>query len=207
MADRMVVFAAGTRLRAVAALLAVSALLGGCATGSDQAVYGGSFTFVSPGGTTEISYDPAERGTVGALAGPDLMTGDTIDIADYAGQVVALNFWGSWCPPCRAEQDGLSLIAEQLAPDGVQFLGIDVREGARTDGQDFHRAKEVPYPSIYDSSMRTFLAIRGYPATAIPSMVVLDRQQRVAQIWLVSADVPMGEMKARLAAIAAEPAS
>lgn len=188
---------------AVAALLA----LAGCSTGDDQAVYGGSFTFVSPGGVHELSYEPDERGTIGALAGPDLMTGDTINVSDYAGEVLAINFWGSWCPPCRAEQDGLSLISEQLAAEGVQFLGIDVREASRSDGQDFHDAKKVPYPSIYDETMRTFLALRGYPAAAIPSMVVLDRQQRVAQIWLVSADVPMGEMKARLADIAAEPAS
>lgn len=194
-------------LRILAAALVIGAAASGCSTGSDQAVYGGSFTFVSPGGTTQISYAPDERGTIGTLSGPDLMTGDTITVSDFAGKVVAINFWGSWCPPCRGEQDGLSLIARQLAPSGVQFLGIDVQEPTRTAGQDFHRARDVPYPSIFDSTMRTLLSIQGYPATMIPSMVVLDRQQRVAQIWLASATVPMGEMKARLAEIAAEPAS
>lgn len=200
-----------TRFRArLAAMLTVGLaavlLLAGCSTGDDQAVYGGSFTFVSPGGQKQISYPIAERGTIGTLAGPDLMSDATISAAQFTGKVVVLNFWGSWCPPCREEQDSLSLIATQLASQGVQFLGVDVRD-TRTDGQDFHRAKDIPYPSIYDATLRTFLALRGYPATAIPSTVVLDRAGRVAQIWLVSAEVPMGEMKARIAEIAAEPAA
>jgi thiol-disulfide isomerase/thioredoxin len=185
-------------------MVAALALIGlaACSTGSDAAVHGGSFTFTSPGGKKAISYPPAKRGSIGTLRGPDLMTGKTIAVGDYADTVVVLNFWGSWCPPCREEQDGLSLLSRQLSHDGVQFLGIDVQEASQSDGQDFHRAKDVPYPSIYDATMRTLLSLRGYPATAIPSTVVLDRQHRVAQIWLVSASVPMGKMKARIAAIA-----
>lgn len=175
----------------------------GCATGDDQAVYGGSFVFTSPGGQSQISYAPSERDTIGEMRGPDLMTEETISVADYAGQVVVINFWGSWCPPCREEQDSLSLIAEQLASEGVQFLGVDVKD-SRTAGQDFYRAFDVPYPSIFDENMRTLLSLRGYPATAIPSALVLDRDHKVAQIWLASATVPMGEMKATIAAIAAE---
>jgi thiol-disulfide isomerase/thioredoxin len=201
--------ASRVRARLVAALagvLVAALALAGCSTGDDQAVYGGSFTFVSPGGQLEIAYAPDDRGTIGTLAGPDLMTGETISAQQFAGKVLVINFWGSWCPPCREEQDSLSLISTQLGPSGVQFLGIDVKEqGGRTAGQDFHTAKKVPYPSIYDQSMRTVLALQGYPAAAIPSIVVLDRQGRVAQIWLVSAQVPMGEMKARIAEIAAEP--
>jgi thiol-disulfide isomerase/thioredoxin len=193
-------------MAALAGALVAALVLTGCSTGDDQAVYGGSFTFVSPGGQTEIAYAPDDRGTIGTLAGPDLMTGDTLSAQQFAGKVLVINYWGSWCPPCREEQDSLSLISTQLAPDGVQFLGIDVKEqGGRAAGQDFHTAKKVPYPSIYDQSMRTVLALRGYPATAIPSTIVLDRAGRVAQIWLVSAAVPMGQMKARIAEIAAEP--
>lgn len=188
---------------ATAGMLALG--LAGCATGNDQAVHGGSFTFVSPGGQLEIAYAPSDRGTIGTLRGPDLMTGDTISADDFRGDVVVLNFWGSWCPPCREEQDALSLLSRQLADNGVQFLGIDLKEGTKADGQDFHREKDVPYPSIYDPTMRTILSLRGYPATAIPSTIVLDRQLRVAQIWLVSAAVPPLEMKQRIEEIAAEP--
>lgn len=193
--------------RALAAALVALLALAGCSTGSDQAVYGGSFTFVSPGGKTEISYPPSKRGTIGTLEGPDLMTDKTISAQQFKGKVVVINFWGSWCPPCREEQDSLSLLSRQLASDGVQFLGIDLKEPSQSAGQDFHRAKDVPYPSIYDQTMRTILSLQGYPATAIPSTIVLDREQRVAQIYLVSASVPMGQMKERIAQIAEEPSS
>ncbi len=197
---------AGMLAPVLAAVLALGALAG-CSTGDDAAVWGGSFTFVSPGGKQEMSYPPAERGTVGSLSGPNLMTDQTIALDDYANKVVVINFWGSWCAPCREEQPGLNLIATQLADQGVQFLGVDLEKGqGQSAGQDFHRNFKVPYPSIYDPMMRTILSLRGYPATAIPSMVVLDRQHRVAQIWLASATVPMGAIKSTIADIAAEPA-
>lgn len=123
----------------LAALLAVAGVTG-CSTGDDAAVYGGSFTFTSPGGQTEISYPPDERKTIGTLRGPDLVTDKRISVSDYSDKVVAINFWGSRCPPCRSEQDALSLISTELADQGVQFLGIDVQEARKSDGQDFHDA-------------------------------------------------------------------
>jgi thiol-disulfide isomerase/thioredoxin len=187
----------------LAALLVCLAVLAGCSTGDDAAVYGGSFTFVSPGGKTDISYPVADRGTVGNLSGPDLTGDGTLSLADYAGKVVVINFWGSWCPPCRAEQPGLNLASEKLADQGVQFLGIDLEKGLpRSSGQDYHRSFQVPYPSIYDPTMRTILSLRGYPAASIPSTIVLDRQHRVAQIWLTS--VSMDELQSVVSDIAAE---
>jgi thiol-disulfide isomerase/thioredoxin len=190
----------------LAGLVALACLAGlaACSTGHDAAVYGGSFTFVSPGGKIDISYPADQRGTVGTLAGPDLMTNKTLSVADYAGKVVVINFWGSWCGPCREEQPSLNLIATELAGQGVQFLGIDLKELGQSAGQDYHRAQQVPYPSIYDPTMRTLTSLRGYPAAYIPSIVVLDRQHRVAQIWLVSAEVPVGTIKSTIASIAAE---
>ena len=155
-----------------------------CSTGNDAAVYGGSFTFVSPGGQTEFSYPVDQRGTVGDLSGPDLATKDaTVSLSDYAGKVVVVNFWGSWCGPCRAESDELNTAAAVLAGQGVQFLGVNVKD-TRDAGADFLSSKQVGYPSIFDPSMRTLLSIRGYPSGSIPSTIVIDRQGRVAHVWL-----------------------
>lgn len=184
-----------------AALLIVLLLLTGCSTGNDAAVYGGSFTFVSPGGKSEFSYPPADRGTVGDLSGPNLTGDGTIALSQYNGSVVVLNFWGSWCAPCRAEAPGLNAAAGQLADKGVQFLGVDVQD-SRQAGADFHASKSVPYPSIFDPTMRTLLALRGVPTSSMPVTMVLDRQHRVAHIWLT--EVNMQQVVTVVSAIAAE---
>ncbi|MGI1850058.1 MULTISPECIES: TlpA disulfide reductase family protein [Rhodococcus] len=160
---------------------------GACGTGTDAVAQGGTFDFVAPGGQTDIFYDPpSARGTLGPLSGPDLMAdGVTVDLADYAGQVVVLNLWGQWCAPCRSEADDLERAYAATRALGVQFLGINVRDPQRDKAQDFVIDNNVSYPSIYDPPMRTLIALGGnFPTSVIPSTLVLDRQHRVAAVFL-----------------------
>ncbi len=169
-------------------LLAVAAvaLVAGCSTGTDAVAQGGTFQFVSPGGKTDIFYDPpSERGALGELSGPDLMTeGKTTSLSDYDGDVVVLNVWGQWCGPCRGEADDLEKVYEATKASGVEFLGINVRDESQTAAQDFVVSNNVTYPSIYDPPMRTLTALGGVPTSVIPTTVVLDRQHRVAAVFL-----------------------
>ncbi|WP_235686706.1 TlpA disulfide reductase family protein [Tomitella gaofuii] len=172
---------------ATAAMLAAAVLvLTGCSTGSDAVAQGGSFQFVSPGGQTEIFYDPpSARGTIGDISGPSLMDDDaTLSLDDYAGKVVVLNVWGQWCGPCRAEVPALESVYEATRDQGVQFLGIDVRDYNKDKAQHFFRINDVSYPSIYDPPMRTLGALGNFPANVVPSTLVLDRQHRVAAVFL-----------------------
>ncbi|WP_454198567.1 TlpA disulfide reductase family protein [Nocardia sp. Marseille-Q1738] len=179
----------GRVLPVLLAAVALVAALAGCSTGSDAVASGGTFEFVSPGGKTDILYDPpADRGTIGKLAGPDLMTaGKTMSVEDYPGKVVVLNLWGQWCGPCRAEAPALEKVYEATKDKGVAFLGINVRDPQQDKAQDFVVDNKVGYPSIYDPSMRTLLALGGnFPTSVIPTTLVLDRQHRVAAVFLRS---------------------
>lgn len=174
-------------LHTIAGLLCGVVLLSSCATGTDAVATGGTFDFVSPGGQTRIFYDPpADRGTLGTLKGEDLMNeGQTIALDDFAGQVVVLNVWGQWCAPCRSEADDLEQVYQATKDLGVAFLGINVRDNQRDKAQDFVTDQQIGFPSIYDPSMRSLLALgRNYPTSVVPTTVVLDREHRVAAVYL-----------------------
>ncbi|MET9491780.1 TlpA disulfide reductase family protein [Nocardia sp. NPDC006630] len=171
------------------ASLSLVAVLAGCSAGKDAVAQGGTFEFISPGGKTDISYDPpSARGTIGKLSGPDLMTaGKTTSVDDFPGKVVVINIWGQWCGPCRAEAPALEQVYTATKDKGVAFLGINVRDNQQDKAQDFVTDNKIGYPSIYDPSMRSLLALGGkFPTSVIPTTIVLDRNHRVAAVFLRS---------------------
>jgi thiol-disulfide isomerase/thioredoxin len=172
-------------MRYLPLLFAAMFLLAGCATGTDAVARGGTFEFVSPGGKTDIVYDPpASRGTVGDLSGNSLTEpGTTISLARYPDHVVVLNIWGSWCGPCRSEAADLVRVARETMDQRVQFVGIDVRDSQQA-GADFARDFGLTYPSIFDFPGRTLFALKGIPRSVVPLTIVLDRHHRVAAVFL-----------------------
>ena len=166
-------------------LFAAAFLVAGCATGTDAVARGGTFEFVSPGGKTDIFYDPpASRGTAGTLAGESVIEpGTTVSLARYPNQAMVLNVWGSWCGPCRSEATDLVRVARATSAQRVQFVGINVRD-SRQAGADFARDFGLTYPSIFDPPGRTLLALNGVPRSVVPLTIVLDRHHRVAAVFL-----------------------
>jgi thiol-disulfide isomerase/thioredoxin len=191
--------------RGAVAALAVLALLAGCSTSKDAVETGQDFTFVAPGGQTTILYDPpASRGVLRALSGESLLSpGTTTGIEAFPGRVVVLNIWGSWCGPCRTEASDLQFVAQQTAASGVTVLGIDVRDD-RAAATDFVRDRGITYDSVFDPPARTLVGLTGYPRNTVPSTIVLDRQHRVAAVYLTAIRVP--ELVPLVQRLAAEPA-
>ncbi|RZS44549.1 thiol-disulfide isomerase/thioredoxin [Herbihabitans rhizosphaerae] len=171
-------------IRRVIAATAACLALAGCSVGTDE-VPTGDFSFVAPDGKVELTYEGAERKTIGQVSGESLMEeGKQIGLSDFTGKVVVLNLWGAWCPPCRNEAPELQKVQDQTGPSGVQVLGIDLRDNIRSAPQDFVRDRKLTFPSIYDTPGRSLLGLKGYPRSVVPSTIVLDRQHRVAAIYL-----------------------
>lgn len=122
----------------------------------------------------------AERKLPGDVSGTTL-EGDRLSLKEYAGKVVVLNVWGSWCPPCRKEARTLAAAARELVPEGVVFVGVNTKDSSPDQGRAFQKRYDVPYPSFFDPSGRILLAFhRTLNPSAIPSTVILDQQGRVA---------------------------
>jgi thiol-disulfide isomerase/thioredoxin len=169
-------------LAAASAAAGALLVLGGCATGhaAVDVNNGGDFRFVA--GTPAGEVLP-----VGQRAGAPSFSGTLLDGAPFAstslrGSVAVLNFWGSWCAPCRVETPEFSQVATEVAGRGVRFLGVDVKED-RQFAQAFVAGKQISYPSLSDPRGEVALAFRDFPANAIPSTIVLDRQGRVAAVY------------------------
>ena len=150
-------------------------VLSGCGGVGTQGSTGG---YVSGNGTITV-LDPDERTKAPVLSGDDL-EGRPLSTADFAGDTLVVNVWGSWCPPCRKEAPALAEVSKQYADRDVTFVGVLVRDKPAA-ALAFTRKQETPYRSIADFSGRTLLGFsKSLPSQAIPTTWVIDDRGRVA---------------------------
>jgi cytochrome c biogenesis protein CcmG, thiol:disulfide interchange protein DsbE len=109
---------------------------------------------------------------------PRLEGGGDASLADYRGKVVVLNFWASWCEPCKVESPLLQRWHERLAKQGGLVLGIDVQD-ISGDAVDFVDEFGLTYPMLRDGpgDLRDDFGILGLPET-----FVVDRKGRIAAV-------------------------
>lgn len=131
------------------------------------------------GGRSVTVIKPADRKPAGVVSGATL-DGKEISTTDYAGKVVVVNVWGSWCAPCRKEAPDLSAASKKNS-EVAQFVGINIRDMDPAPADAFNRAFDVPYPSIYDPNGKQLLKLAAdLPPTGIPTTLVIDRNGRSA---------------------------
>lgn len=139
--------------------------------------------FVSGDGANYRWEDPEDRFEAPRLTGTDL-DGNPIDTDDWAGAVIVVNFWGSWCPPCVAEAPYLVEAAAAFEPEQVRFLGVNIRDTADA-ARAFERRWAVEYPSIGDEAGRVAdqFVDYGLSPNDIPATILIDAEHRVFSIW------------------------
>lgn len=101
--------------------------------------------------------------------------GQAVTLSELRGQVVMINFWASWCGPCRQEMPLLEQIHQRYEPLGFKLLGVNVEENP-ADGQAFLAERPVSFPVLYDPDNGLS---KLYDVVAMPSTVLIDRQGNI----------------------------
>ncbi len=107
------------------------------------------------------------------------LEGETVHLSDYRGQIVLLNFWASWCPPCNEELPALNAYYAAHKDQGLVLLGVDVDETADVV-RDFVQQKGITYPILLDPQGK---ASADYSVTGMPTTFIIDREGRLIGYW------------------------
>ncbi len=174
----------------IAVVIAIAALLGLLAYGVRS---------TAPDAGIEQALASGERPQAPDLRLPRLDGRGQASLADFRGQVVVLNYWASWCDPCRAESPLLERWHRRISGRGGTVLGVDVMD-VSSDARAFVREFGLTYPMLRDADGATQ---RSFGIVAYPETIVLDRAGRIAA--LRRGPVDEGFMRAEVAPLLEEP--
>ncbi len=170
-----------TKKRRVAvSLAAVAAVL--LAGGLTMAFSGSS----TPSGETYVDgnpgtvlYAPGHQALVPDFSGTTL-TGTPLSFSAYRGKVVVVNFWGSWCDPCRSEGPTLAALSAKYSNDGVSFLGVDEQD-MPVNAEAYDQKFGITYPSLNDPGGAVAQVVSSaILITSPPTTLVIDSTGHVA---------------------------
>ena len=106
------------------------------------------------------------------------MGGENIKLGEQAGNVVMINFWASWCGPCRKEMPLLNDLHNKYEPLGFTVLGVNVEEDS-TKALEFISDTPVDFPILFDSANEVS---KLYEVLAMPTTVLVDRDGNIRYI-------------------------
>jgi thiol-disulfide isomerase/thioredoxin len=105
----------------------------------------------------------------------DSRSGAKISLSQYKGQVVMLNFWASWCGPCRQEMPLLENIYKKYNKMGFTLIGVNVEPDSKA-AEGFLKETPVSFPVIYDKDSTVS---KAYDVSGMPSTVIIDRKGNI----------------------------
>ena len=168
-------------MKRLAALLLIPLILAGCSSDplADQFRAGDNKNYIAGDGTvTEYALEsrPAFEQWSGITE-----SGGLLESSSLVGQVVVMNWWYAACAPCRAEAPDLAELSDEFADEGVQFVGVNVRDTAET-ALAFDRRFGINFPSVMDAQTGSVsLAFTGVVSPqAVPTTLVIDREGKIS---------------------------
>jgi peroxiredoxin len=130
-----------------------------------------TLTLAVPALAAEVSA-PAPQFTLASRAGQQ------VSLAQYKGQVVMLNFWASWCGPCRQEMPLLESIYKKYSKMGFTLLGVNVEPDSQA-ANDWLKQTPVSFPILYDKDSKVS---KLYDVAGMPSTVIIDRSGKLRML-------------------------
>ena len=128
------------------------------------------------------------RGALDKGPAPDFtlttFDGQTISLSDYRGQVVVINFWASWCPPCRDEAPVLERLWRRYRDQGVMFIGVDYIDTER-EARAYIAEFDITYPNGPDLGSR---AANDYHIQGVPETFFVTKAGRIAHVHIGALD-------------------
>lgn len=107
------------------------------------------------------------------------LAGNTVRLEDYTGDVILLNTWATWCPPCRAEMPDLQEYYRRHQSEGFTILAVNIGESASLV-EDFQESQGLTFPIWLDPQEAT---LRALNTISLPYSVVIDRKGEVQLAW------------------------
>jgi peroxiredoxin len=153
----------------------------GCASDSlaEQFREGDNKNYIAGDGTV-TEYAPGSRPKAADWSGVS-ESGDTLSSDQLTGVITVMNFWYAGCAPCRVEMPELIELQNQFLPDGVQFIGVNVRDTPET-ALAFARQVNLNFPSVMDA--KTGAVVLGFTGVvtpqAVPTTLVIDSDGNVS---------------------------
>jgi peroxiredoxin len=130
---------------------------------------------------------------------PDL-AGKNVKLSDFQGKVVLLNFWASWCPPCRSEMPGLQKLFEKLKGSNFQMLAVSLDRDPRA-ARAIIKEYGYTFPVLLAPGDKV---AEHYKIGAIPTTFIIDKQGRIASRTVGAADWPGGKIIKELKKLSGE---
>lgn len=125
------------------------------------------------------------------------LDGKTWKLSEHRGQVVLVNFWATWCPPCRAEMPGLARVSRELAADHFVIAGIAMDDEGAAVVKPFAERRSIPYPILVPPAVFPL----GNGVESLPTSFLVDREGRIAKVYVgeISEAVLLADARALLA--------